>query len=340
MRLFRIFMVLALVASVFAGCEDRKNKPVVFVWYPNESGDDMKAAREEFGTLVTQATGRPVEHKLTTDYAITIETIVNGNADIAWLGGEGYVQAHSKNPKVLPLVVNTGKSGTLDDAVYYSWLCVVKGNEGEYSDGSGFKIDRIQGKRFSFVSNSSTSGFRVPSSGIINYFTKKPEWSALNKDALLEGGPDRFFTEVLFGGSHQGSAVNLLSGRADVAAFCDSCVANYVELVSETPNRPGSVYRVRSDAAEPFNTMAGMEFVLISVTPVLNAPFVYNSEKLNSEELEAIIAIFTSDETAANPKVFVPKDSEFKGLVKKESDKQKFLVVEDAWFNPIRELAQ
>ena len=33
----------------------------------------------------------------------------------------------------------------------------------------------------------------------------------------MEGGP--FFKEVLYGDSHQGSAVNLLNGRAEVAAF-------------------------------------------------------------------------------------------------------------------------
>lgn len=154
------------------------------------------------------------------------------------------------------------------------------------------------------------------------------------------GGADRFFTDVLFGGSHQGSAVNLLSGRADVAAFCDTCVANYVEFVSGTPNRPGAIYRVRNDAAEPFNTLTGMEFVIISSTPVLNAPFVMNTEKLKKEEIDALLAVFTAPETAANPKVFVPKGSDFKGLLKKESGAQQFVAVEDAWFNPIRELAQ
>ena len=46
-----------------------------------------------------------------------------------------------------------------------------------------------------------------------------------NSDVLLE--PGSFFSKVLFGNSHQGSAVNLLSGDAEVAAFDDVDVDMY-----------------------------------------------------------------------------------------------------------------
>ena len=36
--------------------------------------------------LITEATGKEVEHQLTTDYAIAIETLVNNNADLAFTG--------------------------------------------------------------------------------------------------------------------------------------------------------------------------------------------------------------------------------------------------------------
>ena len=39
------------------------------VWYPNESGNDLKAARDEIGKVIEEVTGKKVEHKLTTDYA-------------------------------------------------------------------------------------------------------------------------------------------------------------------------------------------------------------------------------------------------------------------------------
>ena len=55
-----------------------------------------------------------------------------------FMGAEGYIQAHNKNAAVLPLVVNSGESGTLDDALYYSWFAVNKGDEEEYADGDGY----------------------------------------------------------------------------------------------------------------------------------------------------------------------------------------------------------
>lgn len=43
-------------------------------------------------------------------------------------------------------------------------------------------------KEFSFVSNSSTSGFKVPSAGIVSYFGKMDKWKNIKVADLLEGG--------------------------------------------------------------------------------------------------------------------------------------------------------
>lgn len=335
-----------LAVAVAAGCSTTeagsgKGKDTLTIaWLPNESGEDMKTSRDEIGAMIEKATGKKVEHKTTTDYIIAVESIANDNADLAFLGAEGYIQAHDKNQKVLPLVVPSGKSGTLEDAVYYSWLNVKKGNEDQYKSGDGFSIDNIAGKKFSFVSNSSTSGFKVPSTGIVSHFSKQDAFKSLKAEDLLEGGSGKFFSEVLYGGSHQGSAVNLLTGKADVAAFCDTCVNNYIELAEGEKNKPGAVYKVKQGAAEPFNTLEGQEFVSIAVTPVLNAPFVINTGTVSEEDKNKILAAFTAAETANNPKIFAPKDSKETALYEKSSGDEKFVQVEDAWFNPVRELGK
>jgi phosphonate transport system substrate-binding protein len=340
-----LFLLSIVMLVVFAGCSASSGgaagdkDTLTIAWLPNESGADLTEARDEIGKIIEEKTGKKVEHQTTTDYIVAIEAVANGNADMAFLGAQGYIEAHTKNKKVLPLVVPSGASGTLDDAVYYSWLAVNKENVDEYQNGDEFAIDDIQGKKFSFVSNSSTSGFKVPSTGIVDYFSKMGEFKDLTAEDLLEGGEDKFFSEVLYGGSHQGSAVNLLSGKADVAAFCDTCVNNYVELADGDVNRPGAVYQVKKDAAEPFNTVVGKEFSLISVTPVLNAPFVINTETVNEDLQAQLLEVMTSDEITNNEKVFVPEDSEFSGLFKKTAD-ERLVEVEDAWFNPIRELTK
>ncbi|HWQ78663.1 MAG TPA: PhnD/SsuA/transferrin family substrate-binding protein [Anaerovoracaceae bacterium] len=316
--------------------EPASDEPIIMVWYPNESAADYQPARDEFARLMTEATGRPVEHKLTTDYSIAIEALANGTADICFMGAQGYIEAKNANDAVEPLFVNSGASGTLDDAIYYSWLAVNKGDESNYMENGDYSIANIQGKKISFVSNSSTSGFKVPTSGMLAFFTKTDEWKDLTIDDLVEGGT--FFEEVLFGQSHQGSAVNLLTGKADVAAFCDTEAAPYMDLASGEASKKGAVYEVKAGATAPFDTLVGKQCVLIQSTPVLNGPFAFNSESLPAADVEKIRALFTSPEVAANELIFVVPDSGKVGMFKK-TDKEQFVLVEDEWFNPIRELS-
>jgi phosphonate transport system substrate-binding protein len=330
----------AAAAAAPTAASSASTKPVVIAWYPNESGAELKEARDALGAVISEALGRPVEHQTTTDYIIAIEAMANNNADLAFFGAEGYVQAHDKNDKVVPLVLPSGADGTEKTAVYYSWLAVPKGQEDAYKSRDAFAIDNIQGKRFSFVSNSSTSGFRVPSANIIKYFGTQDQWKSLTTDDLIEGGANSFFSDVQFGGSHQGSAVNLLSGKVDVAAFCDTCVANYVTLAEGTENTPGAVYKVNQDASEPFNQYPGAEFVVISSTPVINAPLVANSSTLTPEEIQKLQEVLTSDAVTNNTRIWATKaetDAGYKALFRKTADEQ-FIVVEDAFFDPIRAL--
>ena len=310
---------------------------ITIVWYPNESAEDYEAAREEYGRLIEEATGKTVEQKLTTDYTIAIESIANGTAQIAFMGAEGYVQAKNASDAVEPLFVNSGASGTLEDALYYSFLAVNEADAAEYEAADGYAIDNIAGKRMSFVSNSSTSGFKVPTNGIVTYFSATSDWADLTTDDLIEGGDDAFFSEVLFGGSHQGSAFNLLSGKADVAAFCNTEIAPYATCTEGTENEAGSVYTIHDDASAPFDTVAGSRFVVIKSTPVLNGPFAYNSDTLSPEDVQAIQALFTSEEVSNNDLIFVPEGSDNVGMFEK-SENECFLLVEDAWYDPIRNM--
>ena len=312
---------------------------ITLVWYPNESADNFTATREEVGRLIEQATGKTVEQKLTTDYAIAIESVASGSAQIGCMfGAEGYIQAKNADGAVDVLFVNSGASGTLDDAMYYSFIASKEENAKEYADGDSYSIQNIDGKKMSFVSNSSTSGFKVPTNSIISYFSADSQWADLTVDDLMEGGDDAFFSEVLFGGSHQGSAFNLISGKADVAAFCDTEIVPYASCVEGEEKQVGSVYEINEGAAAPFDTVTGEKFKVIASTPVMNGPFVYNSETLNPDDAAAIQELFTSDEVANDEKIFYPADSkEATGAYKKTAD-ERFVTVEDSWYDPIRNM--
>lgn len=334
MRNLLLVSVVLMVAlsPVFAGGGSEggaaSDEPLVWVWYPNESTPEFAESRTALIELAEQAIGREIEEQLTTDYLIAIEAIVNENAAFSWFGGEGYIQAHADEPAVLPLVV-ASPSDSLDDAKYYSMIGTLAQNAGQYQVNGEFDLDTLRQATFSFVSNSSTSGFRVPSAVLSTHFSVEAE-------DLLEGGPDNVFSQVMFGGSHQGSFFNVLSGEAEVGVFCNACVDSYVDWVTGDVNDPvpGDIIRVRPGADAPFNQVEGVEVSLIETVAVLQAPLIMNTNLLSDEEVAALRAAFTSAAATSNSAIFGPEGST---AFWEEGDR--FLLVEDEWYDPIRRLA-
>ena len=168
---------------------------------------------------------------------------------------------------MLPLVTTSDTDGKLDGAKYYSRICVPEAEMSAYADSAeegGYSIKNIKGKRMSFVSATSTSGFKVPCNAIMKAFPDDVKSS----DELSTPG---FFSQVLFGNSHPGSAVNLLQGDADVAAFDDIDVDTYLDVPEgerDAVNAAGSVYSVKADAPQPFDRVQGKKFGIIQSTPV------------------------------------------------------------------------
>jgi phosphonate transport system substrate-binding protein len=309
----------------------KNTSPINVVWYPNESGNTYDEIRVEVARLIEQATGRKVNNVTTTDYTIAIESIASGSADIAMaMGAVGYIEAKIRNPEVNGMFVNADKHGKIDEAKYFSWLCVNIEDADNYKSGDAYSIDDIKGKMMSFVSNSSTSGFRVPTSLIISHFVS----DNLSEDDLLPDG--KFFKEVYFGGSHQGSAVNLVSGNVDVAAFCDIELAPYIELKSGEESTVGAVYVVKQGADAPFDQYTGKEFVVIASSPVFNGPNVYNPKNFSADEIEAIITLFTSEEVANNELLFYDASVEGALGLYKLSSSYGYIRVNDSWYDPYR----
>ena len=312
--------------------EPKNDSPINVVWYPNESSNTHEEIRAEIGRLIEQATGRTVNNLTTTDYTIAIQSIASGSADIAMaMGAVGYIEAKNSNPQVDVLFVNADKNGKLDEAKYFSWICVNRDDAGQYASGGSYSIENIKGKRMSFVSNSSTSGFRVPTSTIIAHFAG----DNLTEDDLLPEGS--FFSEVFFGQSHQGSAINLIAGNCDAAAFCDTEMHPYADLVSGEDNTVGAVYGIKAGADAPFDVHAGKEFVVIACIPVFNGPCAYNPQNLNADEIKAVRDLFTSPEVADNEKLFYDPDVEGAFGLHKKTSSYGYTLTNDSWYDPYRQ---
>ena len=330
---------ISLLAGYSSDCRSEDTKvsepdTITIAWLPNNSVDNEKEYRDEIAKVISEATGKKVENRLTTDYTIAIAALENGDAQLGWFGANEYLQSHAKDPKIIPLVVNSGDSGTLKDAMYYSRFIVKKENGDLYESGGAYSIDKIAGKRMSFVSTSSTSCFNMPAAVIIGQFSMQDKWKKLAKDDLAQGGGDKFFSQVLFSGSHQMSLVNVMTGKSDVSAVDDFDVVQYVDLTSGKDNTEGAVYTMKKNADAPFDALAGKQFVIIKSIPVLNVPLEANSAVLSRKTLDAITEALIADKVTNDSKIFAEKGSKGSVFVKP----CRFLKVEDSWYDPMRKV--
>jgi len=331
-RLILIFFASVLLVACTnengnnEGADGVNTDPIVVVLFPHESGPEFRMIHDEIERLIYEATGRPGEVMTTIDNNVAIEAISQGVADIAYLGVASYFIAREQNPNVRSMFTPSGPSGTLDDAVYFSFLAVREEDVHLWEDGQGgFDLSGLEGEIFSFVSLTSTSGFVVPGEAIVDLFDLD------STDELAISGT--FFEEVLFAGSHQASAFSVLNGQVNVAAFLD--MEAHFEHVGGPLNAAGMIYQVREDAEVPLVSRAGDRLVIIKSTPVPNGPFVANMNTLTEEEVTAITAIFTSDAVANNENFFGTPESDTVSWEVRGTGNERFVPVDTTWYEAL-----
>jgi phosphonate transport system substrate-binding protein len=340
-KIIKISLLMLLSLISFSSCSKKKTNTdkIVVVWLPNDSSDNFENARQIIDETITRATGKQCQDICTTDYAIVVEALASNKAAICYGGAQSYIDVHAKNDQVVPLVVRSGVSGTADDAMYYSWLAVNSDKVIEYQNADGsLNAQKLAQKRISFVSSSSTSGFSIPVTYILGAVKSTDKWANLTPEDLMEGGKDKFFSEVMFGGSHQVAMLNLLMDRSDIAASCNIVGMHYAKAIDGLDNVAGTKYIVTEKAEAPFDTVIGKEFTLLEAIPVMNAPIMMNKNLLTETEQQKLIEFFTSDEVANDERMFPTEQKTGSSFaVKKGNDR--FVHVEDTWFDPLRKIS-
>lgn len=176
---------------------------------PSRSPEKQKAATKVLAQYLEKSLGQSVSVQVTKDYDAAIDLLVEGKVQMAYLGPLSYVQARQRNSQVEPIVA------PIDKLTKRSWFTsVIIANSSH-----GIKtLKDLKGKRFGFVSKSSTSGYLVPTA------------------ALLKQGidPEKDFTAVSYAGSHDSSVAALVSGNVDAVAadkksYLDAQKANKIK---------------------------------------------------------------------------------------------------------------
>jgi phosphonate transport system substrate-binding protein len=157
---------------------------------PDESPTELARKAAPLMKYLEARLGVKVEYTPVTDYAASVEALVNKKVDLAWFGGFTFVQANVRSGgKVLPLVQRE------EDERFRSVFITAEPAIQSLAD--------LKGKDVSFGSQSSTSGHLMP------------------RSFLLQAGldPEKDFRRVAFSGAHDATIAAVASGKVQAGAL-------------------------------------------------------------------------------------------------------------------------
>jgi len=204
-NLFRSLSLLALAVPIAAcggGTEAAANTPpssakvLRFTGIPNENTTELKAKYQPLADHLTKELGVKVEYVPVANYAASVDAFKNGDIQLCWFGGYTGLQAMQAVPGAR--VIACGKI----DKEFHTYFVANKSLGLEKKDE--FPTE-LAGKKFTFGSESSTSGRLMPEYFIRKMTGKSPkEWTG---------------AEMNFSGGHDKTAKLVEAGTFDAGAM-------------------------------------------------------------------------------------------------------------------------
>jgi phosphonate transport system substrate-binding protein len=198
-----VFVALAILFSTMAFARDE----LVFVFQKQKDPATLQASAARLGELLGRELGQPVRVVVPIDYSASVQALVSGQADVAYVSALPFLLARRDGGAELLLaeqrVDAAGKARTEYDSIF-----VVRGDSALKSLAD-LKRDS-KSLRFVFTSPTSTSGYVFP-------------YRRLIAEGVLarKQDPRDAFKSVAFGGSYTQALREVLEGRADVATVSD-----------------------------------------------------------------------------------------------------------------------
>lgn len=157
---------------------------------PDEAPTELQRKFEPLGKYLSKATGLKVEFTPVTDYAASVEGLINRKVDMVWFGGFTFVQANVRSKgQVVPLVQRA------EDEKFRSVFITTKPDIN--------KLEDLKGKTLSFGSESSTSGHLMPRSFLLG----------------AKVNPDTDLKRIAFSGAHDATVAAVAGGKVDAGAL-------------------------------------------------------------------------------------------------------------------------
>jgi phosphonate transport system substrate-binding protein len=184
----------------------------------------QKARFRLLGEYLTRKTGIPVEFTILSRYGNIIESFQSEKMDGAFFGSFTGALAIEKLG-VLPLARPVNLDGS---STYHGHLFV-------RTDSPIRTIQQLRGKRMAFVDRATTAGYVFP-------------LALLRKNGIP--GPDGFFAEYYFTGSHDAAIAAVLDRKADAGAAKHSV---YDRMRRENPNLDKDLTIIAESPSVPSN---------------------------------------------------------------------------------------
>jgi len=157
---------------------------------PDESPTELQRKFKPLGEYLEKKLGMKVEFTPVTDYAASVEGLVNNKLDLVWFGGFTFVQAKVRsNNQVIPLVQRE------EDEKFKSVFITTRNDITRLQD--------LKGKTFTFGSESSTSGHLMPRSYLL-------------ADHI---NPESDMKRIAFSGAHDATVAAVAGGKVDAGAL-------------------------------------------------------------------------------------------------------------------------
>lgn len=157
---------------------------------PDEAPTELQRKFKPLGDYLEKKLAMKVEFTPVTDYAASVEGLVNGKLDMVWFGGFTFVQAnHMSKGKVVPLVQR------VEDEKFRSVFVTTNKSINSLAD--------LKGKTLSFGSESSTSGHLMPRSFLL----------------AAKIDPDSDLKRISFSGAHDATVAAVAGGKVDAGAL-------------------------------------------------------------------------------------------------------------------------
>lgn len=187
----KAFFAIAFASVTLLTASLSQAQPVLRVSaIPDESPTELQRKFKPLGEYLEKKLGMKVEFTPVTDYAASVEGLINDKLDMVWFGGFTFVQAKVRSHgKVIPLVQRA------EDEKFQSVFITT------HADITSLKD--LKGKTFTFGSESSTSGHLMPRSFLL----------------AAHINPENDMKRIAFSGAHDATVAAVAGGKVDAGAL-------------------------------------------------------------------------------------------------------------------------